>query len=85
MELIKRKARTIPFGYKLADNINYIEPIPEELEALEQAIKYLQNSSYREVANWLYRKTNRKLSHVGLKKYTKNGKNRTTKAKSKCW
>ena len=39
MELIKRKARTIPFGYKLAEDTKYLEPIPEELEALEQALK----------------------------------------------
>jgi len=68
MPLIKRKARTIPFGYKLAEDTDYLEPIPEELEALQQAIEYLSNCSYREVANWLYRKTGRKLSHVGLKK-----------------
>jgi len=53
MNLIKRKARTIPFGYKLAEDTNYLEPIPEELEALKQAMKYLESCSYREVANWL--------------------------------
>ena len=68
MKLIKRKARTIPFGYKLAEDTKYLEPIPEELEALEQAIKYLESCSYREVANWLKQKTQRPISHVGLKK-----------------
>ena len=68
MSLVKRKARTIPFGYKLAEDTSYLEPIPKELEALQQAIEYLNNCSYREVANWLHRKTGRKLSHVGLKK-----------------
>ena len=85
MELIKRKARTIPFGYKLADDTNYLEPIPEELEALEQAMKYLESCSYREVANWLKAKTKRPISHVRLKKYLKNGRTQTTKAKSKPW
>ena len=36
---IKRKARTIPFGYKLAEDTDYIEPIESELEALEEAKK----------------------------------------------
>ena len=65
---IKRKARTIPFGYKLSENTDYIEPIESELEALEQAKIYLKTCSYREVAKWLYKKTGRYLSHVGLKR-----------------
>ena len=27
---IKKKARTIPFGFKQSEDINYIEPIKEE-------------------------------------------------------
>ena len=53
MESIKRKARVIPFGYKLADDTDYIEPVQEELDALEEAKQYLNNCSYREVARWL--------------------------------
>ena len=30
---IKRRARTIPFGYKQSQDPEYIEPIKEELEA----------------------------------------------------
>ena len=41
--LLKRKARTIPFGYKLADDPNYLEPIQEELDALKEAKEYLNN------------------------------------------
>ena len=66
--LLKRKARTIPFGYKLSDNPNYIEPVQEELDALKEAKEYLNNCSYREVAGWVGRKTNRPISHTGLKK-----------------
>ena len=68
MELQKRKARTIPFGYKLADDTDYIEPIQEELAALEEAKDFLNNCSYREVASWLSRKTGRSISHTGLRK-----------------
>ena len=65
---IKRRARTVPFGYKLSEDTDYIEPVESELEALEQAKNYLKTCSYREVAIWLKRKTGRYLSHVGLKR-----------------
>ena len=65
----KRRARVIPFGYKKSESDDRIlEPIQEELEALEQAKVYLDNSSYREVANWETKKTGRYISHVGLLK-----------------
>ena len=67
-QLIKRKARTIPFGYKLSENTDFIEPIESELQALQEAKNYLKTCSYREVAQWLHRKTGRYLSHVGLKR-----------------
>ena len=68
MELIKRKARTIPFGYKLSEDTDYIEPVQEELDALKEAKEYLNNCSYREVARWLTQKTGRTITHTGLKK-----------------
>ena len=68
MESIKRKARVIPFGYKLANDTDYIEPVQEELDALEEAKEYLNNCSYREVARWLSQKTNRSITHTALRK-----------------
>ena len=68
---IKRKARTIPFGYKLAEDTDYLVPIESELEALEQAKNYLKTCSLREVAIWLTRKTGRYISYVGLNKRVK--------------
>ena len=65
---IKKKARTIPFGFKQSEDINYIEPIKEELDALRQAKEYSKTCSLRETAQWLHRKTGRYISHVGLKK-----------------
>ena len=65
---IKRKARTIPFGYTLSEDTDFIEPVGSELEALQEAKNYLKTCSYREVAQWLHRKTGRYLSHVGLKR-----------------
>ena len=68
---IKRKARTMPFGYKLSEDTDYIESIDSELQALEQAKIYLKTCSYREVAKWLTAKTGRYISYVGLNKRVK--------------
>jgi hypothetical protein len=67
--VIARVTRTVPFGYRVhPDNENLLEPIPDELEALELAKRHLKQYSYREVAIWLYRQTGRYISHMGLKK-----------------
>ena len=82
---IKRKARTIPFGYKLAEDEggyslpDYLDPIESELQALEEAKNYLKTCSYREVAIWLTKKTGRYISYVGLRKRIK--RDSTAKAK----
>ena len=65
---IKKKARTIPFGFKQSQDPDYLEPIKEELDALRQAREYSKTCSLRETAQWLHRKTGRYISHVGLKK-----------------
>ena len=66
---IPRIARIVPFGYRTnKDDTNLLDPIPYELEALELARKYVNQYSYRQVANWLTKKTGRDISHVGLRK-----------------
>ena len=75
---IKRKARTIPFGFKQSEDPDYLEPITEELDALRQAREYSKTCSLRETAQWLHRKTGRYISHVGLKK--RLARNSTTEA-----
>ena len=77
--MIKRKARIIPFGYKLSEDTDYIEPIESELEALEKAKEYLKTCSLREVAIWLTKKAGRYISYVGLRKRVK--RDSTAKAK----
>jgi len=80
---IPRIARTIPFGYKLNDeDSDLLDPIPYELEAIELARKYINQYSYREVANWLTTKTNRTISHVGLRKRLMNERQRKNKART---
>ena len=76
----KKRSRTIPFGFKLSEDANYLELIESELEALEKAKEYLKTCSYREVAEWLHRTTGRYISHVGLRKRIKNGTATQTKA-----
>ena len=76
---IKRKARTIPFGYKTDDTGDYLIPIESELKALEEAKNYLKTCSYREVAIWLKRKTGRYISYVGLRKRVKRDSTSETK------
>jgi hypothetical protein len=65
---IKKRARTIPFGFKQSQDPNYLEPVKEELDALRQAREYSKTCSLRETAQWLHRKTGRYISHVGLRK-----------------
>ena len=68
----KKRTRQIPFGFKQSDltHQDYIEPVKEELEALDQAKRtiFKKTCSYRETAQWLHRKTGRYISHVGLRK-----------------
>ena len=73
---IKKRARTIPFGFRQSQDPNYLEPIKEELDALRQAKEYSKTCSLRETAQWLHRKTGRYISHVGLRK--RLAKNSTT-------
>jgi hypothetical protein len=66
---IPRIARTIPFGYiEDPEDTDMLLPVPRELRALEKAKDYLKQYSYREVANWLTKQTDRSISHMGLKK-----------------
>ena len=76
---IKKRARTIPFGFKQSEDPEYLEPIKEELDALNQAREYSKTCSLRETAQWLHRKTGRYISHVGLKKRLE--RNSTTETK----
>ena len=76
---IKKRARTIPFGFKQSNDPNYLEPVKEELQALDQAREYSKTCSFRETAKWLHRKTGRYISHVGLRK--RLARNSTTETK----
>ncbi len=74
VKLIKKKGPTIPFGYKVAEkNKGYFEPVQSELESLDLMVNYVQSKglSLREACDWLYYKTDRKISPAGLSKIIK--------------
>ena len=79
---IPRIARTVPFGYEInKDDSNILDPIPLELDLIEKARKYVNQSSYREVSNWITKNSGRYISHVGLRKRLENERQRKNKAK----
>lgn len=62
----------VPWGYKRSEiDSQKLEPIEEQLEALEQGIEYLKMSSYPEVARWLTDYTGRRITPMGLWKRLK--------------
>ena len=80
---IPRIARIVPFGYELDPNdAHVLLPVKIELDLLEQARKYTEQYSYREVANWLTKNSGRTISHVGLMKRLKNERRRKDQARS---
>ncbi len=74
---IKRATSTIPFGYELSEeSSSFLKPIEEQLIALGVAEYMVKNDevSLRDASDWLYAKTDRYISHVGLKKYIDKNK-----------
>ena len=62
----------VPWGYEVSDYDPYLLiPVEEQLEALDEAYKYLKHSSYKEVARWLSEYTGRKITAMGLWKRAK--------------
>jgi len=80
---IPRVARTVPFGYNIdPENEHILRPIPRELDALEKAKQHLKQYSYRQVANWLSKFTDRSISHIGLMKRVKREQKRKNQART---
>ena len=80
---IPRIARTVPFGYKKSEeDPDILDPIPVELDLLEKARKYVNQYSYREIANWLTANSGRYISHVGLRKRLQHERQRKNQTAS---
>ena len=71
---IKKKGKTIPFGYELSDIDGWLKPIPQQLEILEKYTNEVIKGNYslREASELISSETNRKYSHVALSKRIKN-------------
>ena len=55
--------REAPFGYVHAgDNNEWLDPVPKQLELLEQAKDYLKQYSYVKVAAWLTAQSGRNIA-----------------------
>ena len=69
--LIRKKGSTIPFGYKTSEqHAGFYEHIESQLEALDETAEHVQNKalSLREACDYLYFKTDRRISPAGLMK-----------------
>ena len=72
MENMRRTSSTIPFGYELNEsNPEFLNPIPEQLEALETVETMIVNEevSLQAACDWLEYATDRRISTPGLKKH----------------
>lgn len=75
MESIRKRGRTIPFGYALSElDPTLLEPVEKELEALDEIIPLVKDKvlSLREAALYLEHKTGRSISHIGVRKIANN-------------
>ena len=80
---VPRISRIIPFRYKKnEEDPDVLDPIPFELEAIDMARKYVNQYSYRQVANWITKKTGREISHVGLRKRLMHERQRKNQART---
>ena len=76
---IRRKTSTIPFGYKLSNDVKgYLEPIQIEIEALQLIEQMIvgEEISLQMGSDWLEYKTGRSITPRGLQKHidTKYGR-----------
>jgi len=90
-DYLKKKGKTIPFGYEESEISGYFKPIPKELKVLKKYLHQIQDEkcSLRQAATLITQETNRKISHVSLKNYIDKGsslakqRKQTLKAKEK--
>lgn len=72
---------SIPFGYRSEPNDpDYLHPVVNELERLEEAKEYVKQFSYDTVARWLTAVTGRKIGYHGLYDRIRNSREREQRA-----
>lgn len=67
----RRTSSTVPFGYSLSSIEGYLEPIPQDLEILNEVAEavHIGEISLGIGVDWLEAETGKKMSRPGLKKY----------------
>ena len=82
-EYLKKKSKTIPFGYETSEITGYFKPIPKQLEVLNKYLTLIKEKkcSLREASTLIAQETGRKLSHVSLKNYIDKGPSLETRRK----
>ncbi len=75
-DYIKKKSKTIPFGYEVSEFEGWLQPIQSQLFILNKYIKKVKDGSLslREASELISTETKRKLSHVGLSKLVQKSK-----------
>ena len=75
-DYIKKKSKTIPFGYEVSEFEGWLRPIQSQLFVLNKYIKQVKKGSLslREASELISTETKRKLSHVGLSKLVQKNK-----------
>ena len=80
---VARRGSVVPWGYIQDEEDSYIlQPVPEQLELLDLAKKYLKEYSYREIAHWISTTSGRYISHVGLRQRIKIESKRETASRA---
>ena len=75
-DYIKKKSKTIPFGYEVSEFEGWLRPIQSELFVLNKYIKKVKEEalSLRNAAELITAETKRSISHVGLSKLVNKNK-----------
>ena len=83
---LKGKQFNTLWGYKLSECKNFLVPIPEQLDKLQEAKEYVKQHSYDTVARWLTAVTGRKIGYNELYDRINNGRARQKRAaKLRAW
>ena len=86
-DYIKKKSKTIPFGYEVSEFEGWLRPIQSQLFVLNKYIKQVKEGSLslREASELISSETKRKLSHVGLSKLVQKNKGEEKWSSSCLW
>ncbi len=65
---IRQLRHTIPWGYRVSDEPGMLEPVDEMFVLLVEAKSWLDNSTYKDIADWLSVESGVDITHEGVRK-----------------